>query len=323
MLLDVFSASRPVKMSVEQELAQFSPSQDTILTIGVFDGVHLGHKHLISRLATQAKKRGLLPGVITFRQHPQEVLEKTGLSFLTDLDERIRLIQAEGVDLIIPLSFTPELSRLSPRQFVGLLQKHLRMKGLVIGPDFALGYGREGTIESLKSLGKELGFTVEMVPPVKINGEVVSSTAIREALAKGDVRKVARMAGRPFSLSGPVVTGAGRGATLGFPTANISVNAAQAVPPDGVYATRADIDGKTYPSLTYIGSSPTFGGKERRVEVYVLDYSGTLYGRELKIAIMERLRGDIVFQSSEDLKRQMAEDVKKGRELLEREGGRV
>jgi len=303
-------------MSVEQELARFSPDKDTLLTVGVFDGVHRGHKYLISRLVEQSRKRDLLPGVVTFRQHPQEVLAKTGFSFLTDLDDRIRLIKAEGVAIIVPLSFTPELSHLTPRQFVSLLQKHLKMKGLVIGPDFALGYGREGNIENLKALGKKMGFTVEIVPPVKINGEVVSSTAIREALAKGDMKKVERMIGRPFSLSGPVVTGAGRGVTLGFPTANLNVSPEQAVPADGVYATRAYIDGKSYPSLTYIGSSPTFGGKERRIEVYVLDYNGTLYGRELKIDIMERLRGDVKFKSTEELKQQIAEDVKKGKIIL-------
>jgi riboflavin kinase/FMN adenylyltransferase len=303
-------------MSVEQELARFSPDKDTLLTVGVFDGVHRGHKYLISRLVEQARKRDLLPGVVTFRQHPQEVLAKTGLSFLSDLDERIRLIKAEGVAIIVPLSFTPELSHLTPHQFVSLLQKHLKMKGLVIGPDFALGYGREGNIENLKALGKKMGFTVEIVPPVKINGEVVSSTAIREALDKGDMKKVERMIGRPFRLSGPVVTGAGRGVTLGFPTANLSVSPEQAVPADGVYATRAYIDGKDYPSLTYIGSSPTFGGKERRIEAYVLDYNGTLYGRELKIDIMERLRGDVKFKSTEELKQQIAEDVKKGKIIL-------
>ena len=303
-------------MSVEQELAHFSPDKDTLLTVGVFDGVHRGHKYLISRLVAQARKCNLLPGVVTFRQHPQEVLAKTGLSFLTDLDERVRLIKAEGVAIIVPLSFTPELSHLTPHQFVSLLQKHLKMKGLVIGPDFALGYGREGNIENLKALGKKMGFTVEIVPPVKINGEVVSSTAIREALAKGDMKKVERMIGRPFRLSGPVVTGAGRGVTLGFPTANLSVSPEQAVPADGVYATQAYIDGKAYPSLTYIGSSPTFGGKERRIEAYVLDYNGTLYGRELKIDIMERLRGDVKFKSTEELKQQIAEDVKKGKIIL-------
>jgi riboflavin kinase/FMN adenylyltransferase len=308
-------------MSVEQELAPFTPNQDTILTIGVFDGVHVGHKFLFARLVAQAKKHDLLPGVITFRQHPEEVLSKTPLSFLTDLDERVRLIQAEGVPIVVPISFTVELSRLKPSQFLGLLQKHLRMKSLVIGPDFALGYGREGDIENLESLGKEMGLTVEAVPPIRINGEVVSSTAIRNALAKGDMKKVERMAGQPFRLQGPVVTGSGRGTTLGYPTANISVNEAQALPADGVYATIAYIDGKAYHSMTYIGRNPTFRGKEVRVEVYILDYNQTLYGRELKIDIIERLRGDITFKSPEELKKQIAEDVKKGKEILESGSG--
>ncbi len=307
-------------MSVEEELAQFSPDKDTLLTVGVFDGVHLGHKYLISRLVEQARQRNLLPGVVTFRQHPQEVLYHTKLPFLTDLEERIRLLKEAGVELIILLSFTPELSRLTPRQFVRLLKEYLRMRGLVIGPDFALGRNREGTAETLQALGKEMGFTLVIVPPMVINGDAVSSTIIREALVKGDMKKVAKMVGRPFSLQGSVVTGAGRGVKLGFPTANLRISPEQAIPADGVYASLAYINGRAYPSMTYIGKSPTFGGKERGIEVYVLDYKSILYGRELKIDIIERLRGDIKFKSAEELKQQIASDVERGKAILESRG---
>jgi riboflavin kinase/FMN adenylyltransferase len=308
-------------MPVEEELAQLSPDKDMLLTIGVFDGVHLGHKHLISQLIEQARQQNLLSGVVTFRRHPQEVLSpQTRLPFLTDLAERSRLLKEEGVEAIIPLSFSAESSRLSARQFVSLLKKHLRMRGLVIGPDFALGRNREGNADTLRTLGQEMSFTVTVVPPVMVNGEVVSSTAIRKALADGDMKKVHEMAGRLFRFHGRVAAGTGRGVALGFPTANLGIDPAQAVPADGVYATRVCINGQAYQSVTYIGRNPTFGGRERGVEVYVLDYHGDLYGQELKIDIMDRLRGERQLSSAEELKKQITEDVKEGRAILASRG---
>jgi len=308
-------------MSVEAELALFTPEKDTLLTIGVFDGVHLGHKHLIAEMARQAKEQSLLPGVVTFRQHPQDVLPpRHKISFLTRLDERIRLLKEAGAAFVVTLSFTKELSRLSAREFLALMQKYLRMRGVVIGPDFALGREREGDVNKIRALGEEMSFSVTAVPALVINSEIVSSTTIRDALAQGDMQKVARMTGRSFNLSGVVVAGAGRGKKLGFPTANLDINSSQAVPADGVYASAAYINGRTYPSLTYIGKVPTFGGGMRVVEVYVFDYEKTLYGREVKVDVVERLRGEMKFQSAEELKQQMAEDVKQGKALLQTRG---
>ena len=308
-------------MVVEAELARFSPDKDMLLTIGVFDGVHLGHKYLISELVTQARQQDLLSGVVTFRQHPQEVLQpQTRLPFLTDLIERNNLLKAEGVAVIVPLAFTAESAQLGARQFVGLLKKYLRMRGLVIGPDFALGRNREGNADVLCTLGKEMGFTVTVVPPVMINGEVVSSTAIRKALANGDMKKVRSLAGRPFSLHGKVVAGAGRGVALGFPTANLDIAPEQAVPADGVYATWAYIDGSTYPSMTNIGQNPTFNDRKRAAEVYVVDYQSDLYGHELKIDIVARLRDERKFDTVAELKKQIAEDVKRGKAILNSKG---
>jgi riboflavin kinase/FMN adenylyltransferase len=163
-----------------------------------------------------------------------------------------------------------------------------------------------------------MGFSVTVIPPVVINGEVVSSTAIRNALAGGDMKKVGNLIGRPFSLYRRVITGAGRGIGLGFPTANLDVDSQQALPPDGVYATWAYIDGKAYQSMTNIGRRPTFGDSERAVEVYILDYHGELYGHKLRIDIIERLRREERFDTAEELKRQVAEDIKQGRAILNR-----
>ena len=304
-------------MQLEEELASILPAKDMLLAIGVFDGVHLGHKYLISELVKQASLQNLLSGVITFHQHPQEVVSpEDRLLFLTDLKIRSQLLSSEGVDFVIPLSFTTELASLGARQFVSLLQKNLRMRGLVVGTDFALGKNREGDINTLRHLGEEMNFSVAVVAPVMINGEVVSSTAIRKALADGDMEKVSRLAGRSFNLSGNVVAGTGRGVELGFPTANLDISQEQALPADGVYAGWAYIDGKTYQAMTNIGRKPTFGNGDRTVEAYVIDYNDDLYGRQLKVDIIERLRDEKKFDSVEALKEQVAEDIRQGKTIL-------
>lgn len=308
-------------MQVEKELAKLKPEKDTLLTIGVFDGVHLGHKYLLSQLTKQAKEQDLLSGVVTFNRHPHEVLApQTKLPFLTDLAQRINLLKNEGVEAIFTLSFTSELAQLSARQFASLLKKYLRMRGMVIGPDFALGQTREGNVDILRTLGQDMGFSITVIPPVMINGEVVSSTAIRNALANGDMKRVLNLVGRPFSLNGRVTKGAGRGVGLGFPTANLDIDPRQALPADGVYATWADIDGQAYQSMTNIGRQPTFGGSQRVVEVYILDYHSNLYGHELRIDIMERLRGEKQFDTPEELKKQITEDINQGRAILSPRG---
>ena len=304
-------------MSVEEELAAFSPEKDTLLTIGVFDGVHLGHRSLISELLKQAARRHLLSGVVTFRQHPEDMLSSgKKLPFLTDIATRIKLLQDEGVDFIVPLSFTTTLARLNARQFTSLLQKHLKMRGLVVGLDFALGKQREGDTVALQKLGNEMGFSVTIVPPLEINSEIVSSTTIRKAMADGDMKKVRDRTGRYFSLHGKVVTGAGRGEGLGFPTANLDVNSGQALPPDGVYTGLAHVNGKIYQSMTNVGKDPTFGKNERTIEAYLLNYSGDLYGHELSVDFVAKLRDEIKFKDAGELKKQVAEDILQGKTIL-------
>ena len=194
------------------------------------------------------------------------------------------------------------------------------MRGLVVGPDFTLGRDREGSIDSLRALGRDMNFTVTVIPPIMINGAVVSSTAIRNALANGDMKKVLSLAGRPFSLNGRVTRGAGRGLELGFPTANLDIVPEQALPADGVYATWAYINGKAYQSMTNVGKQPTFAGNQRTVEVYILDYHSDLYGRELKIDIMAQVRSEERFDTADELKKQITEDIKQGRTILDSRG---
>ncbi len=297
-------------MQVEEELTKLAPERATLLTIGVFDGVHLGHQHLIGQLKHQAAQRGLLSGVVTFQRHPQMVLSpQTRLPHLTDLEERIALLKGLGIELIVTLPFSNELARLSADEFISLLQQHLRMQGLVIGPDFALGRGREGDVATLSTLGKGLCFSLEVVTPVVVDGEVVSSTAIRRALLEGDMSKVHKLLGRHFSLKGRVIPGVERGRALGFPTANMDIDPEQALPANGVYTTLAYIGDEVRPSVTNIGTRPTFGDGERMVEVYLLGYEGDLYEYELQIELVERLRGEMKFAIAEELTTQIEKDV--------------
>lgn len=304
-------------MQIEKELAGLSPEKDMLLTIGVFDGVHLGHKYLLSQLTKQAINQNLLSGVITFCQHPQEILlPQTTLPFLTDLSERTSLLKDEGIDKVIPISFTNELAELSARQFIYLLKKYLRMRRLLIGPDFVLGKKREGNQSTLHTLGEEMNFATVVIPPLMINGKVISSTAIRKALANGDIKQVTNFLGHPFRCKGQVVTGTRRGKDLGYPTANLKVRPKQALPAEGVYAALAYIDNQACPSVTNIGRCPTFGSNECSVEVHILDYQENLYRRTLIIDIIERLRDEKRFSSAEELKNQIAVDVEQSRKIL-------
>ena len=210
-------------MSFSQRLAGFTPDRDSVLTVGVFDGVHLGHRHLLDQLIDWAG-RSCSPAVITFSNRPITVFRPgTFPSYITTPEQKLDLLRDAGIELVVPLEFTEELSRVSARQFAELLSSTMRMKGLVLGPDSALGQGREGNLEYMQVEGERLGFWVRSVNPLEVNGQPVKSRVIREALVAGDVESGSRLLGRNHTLNGTVVVGDQRGRTLGFPTANIDV----------------------------------------------------------------------------------------------------
>ena len=303
-------------MSVEQELANIAPDRHTILTIGVFDGVHTGHRYLLERLIQRAKEEAALSGVVTFAPHPQAVLNPGSRPpMLCDLSTRIKSLRDLGLSIIAVLSFTPQLAQLGARDFVWLLKKHLKMQGLMIGPDFVLGKGGEGDTDFLRSLGQELAFSLEIVTPFSVNGEMVSSTAIRRALAQGDTKKVRRLIGRYFTVGGRVVSSSRRGRLLGFPTANLDIGTEQALPVNGVYATIAQIGGERLLSVTNIGTRPTFGDSQKTIETHLLDYSGDLYDKNLKVSFVQRLRDEKRFASSQELKEQISKDIEAAQAL--------
>jgi riboflavin kinase/FMN adenylyltransferase len=300
------------------ELRHHAPSRPLAMTIGVFDGVHLGHRHLINTLKTRAAERGLASGVVTLHPDPVQVLRpNVRISYLTSLEERIELLRATGVDAVAPLTFTSEVAELSAFKFLELLHATLDMRYVLMGPDHAFGRGREGTPARAAEIGNELGFEVEVLPaPLEGTSGAVSATAIRKALSEGQMQLVAQLLGRSFSIRGPVVRGAERGRMIGFPTANIAVTPDRALPTFGVYVTRAIIGARTYASATNIGIKPTFEDERPSVETYILDFEGDLYGREIRVEVLERLRGEIKFESIEELTSAIAADVQKTRDYF-------
>lgn len=302
---------------VREELSRATPARPAAVTIGKFDGVHRGHRYLLERVRDEARQRGLASIVVILHPNPLTVLRPGfPVYYLSGLEERIKLIRAIGVDTVTVLTFTAEVANLSARQFVALLTETLRMQRLVIGPSFTLGRGREGTPEILQKLGEELGFAVDICPPLVENGRVVSASAVRAALAEGDMETVAHLLGRPYALYGPVVRGVERGRSLGFPTANIAVGADRALPPFGVYITKAYLGEKWYAAATNIGQRPTFDDGERTVEVHILDFDGDLYEQNLRIELLKRVRGEMRFPSVEALKKQIAQDIETVRTVL-------
>ena len=312
---------RHAEMSLRQRLASFSPDRETVLTIGVFDGVHLGHQHLLQQLI-QLAQPDRLPAVITFTNHPITVLRPgTQVRYITTPEQRTRLLKAQGIPLVVGLEFTAEDSQVTARDFAALLVETLGMKGLVMGPGAAVGQNREGDINYLRQLGPQLEFWVEEAQPLVLDGSPVQSRRIREAIAWGEVAAGARLLGRTFSLTGKVVVGDRRGRDLGFPTANLDIAPEMIIPGDGIYATWAIIDGVRHPSATSIGVRPTFGPGERLVEAYVMDFDADLYGSRLCIEFVRKLRDQENFSSVDSLVDQINRDVADSRLALAADGG--
>jgi riboflavin kinase/FMN adenylyltransferase len=309
-------------MSLEEELGNLTPDGNTLLTIGVFDGVHRGHRKLLSELINQSRKRNLESGVITFTNHPSSHLASQNIPpLLTSSNEKLALIKTQKVSFVKSLDFSAELAGTSARDFCTLLQRHLNMQGLVLGFDFAMGRNREGSLDKMESLGKEMGFTTAVIPPVIVDGDIVSSTAIRKLINEGNVKQASLMLGRNYSISGTVVTGKRLGRKLGFPTANILINPIFALPPSGIYATIATAQEKRWASVTNIGIAPTFGGSEKLIEVHIFDFDSNLYDERLKIEFVENIRAEITFSGKEELKKQIAQDIISAKTILERTTG--
>ena len=302
-----------------QALAEAAPplGVGAIITIGVFDGVHRGHRHLLQRMFELAEPP-LVPTVITFSNHPAEVVnpERTVSKIITP-EEKVNLLYDAGVGCVICVEFTNDLANLDANEFTHLLVDCLHMRGIVTGPDFALGRNRRGNLEYLRRRGQALGFWVETVPPLELEGAAVRSRRVRNSLADGNVDGAEYLLGRPYATDGVVVHGAKMGRQLGFPTANIIPTQNFVIPADGVYATYATVNGVRHMAATSIGVRPTFGLSQRLIEAHLLDFSDDIYDENLRLEFVSRLRGQETFDGIDALITQMNLDVTNARSILE------
>lgn len=296
----------------------------SVITIGVFDGVHRGHRAVIDEVRARAAARGAKSILVTFEPYPLAVLRpEAAPKRLTTLDEKKALLAREGLDFVVVLPFTKELAQLTAREFVQqILFERLKLRHLVIGYDHRLGRGRTGDLNELRTLGAEFGFETDVVPPMAADGHPISSSVIREALGEGDVYTAARGLGRAYSFQGEVVHGDGRGRSLGFPTANLEIgDDAKLLPLEGIYAVRATIDGVAHDGVIHIGPRPTFPGAGRSVELHLFDFDQDIYGKVVTVACCARIREIREFSTVEALIEAMEEDCAAARALFSAGGG--
>lgn len=294
------------------------PGLRSVVTVGVFDGVHLGHQAIMRIVKASAVGLNARSVVVTFDRSPEELANPAGAApCITTLGQKLDLISEQGMDLAVVLPVNRRLMNTSAEQFISdVVREKLGAASVVVGTNFAFGKGRSGTVKLLRRMGKELGFEVIAVSPIMLGNVVVSSTAVRGLIAEGKVEKANELLGHPFALEGEVVAGEGIGRSLGYPTANIRPAERQIQPARGVYAVTVNLDGVRQAGVANIGSRPTVGGAETAVEVYVIGFSGDMYGRRLEVVFHRRLRGEVHFSNTDALKRQISRDVERALRLL-------
>ncbi len=289
----------------------------SVVTIGVFDGVHRGHQHLIEQLVREAHQSDRLAVVLTFFPHPDVVLRGlTGRYYLTQPDERAALMLDLGVDFVVTHPFNLGIRQMRAAAFVDQLLLHLKMSELWVGEDFAMGFHREGNVAFLREEGARKDFSINAIPLVQTENSAITSTRIREALLLGSVEDAQALLGRPYSVTGEVIHGDARGRTIGFPTANIAIWDSQVLPAYGVYAGHVIIDNQRFEAVTNIGVRPTFEGQTVRVEAHILDFSHDIYGQMLTFEFEKKLRGEKKFNGLDALIAQIQEDVAAARIIL-------
>lgn len=294
---------------IEWSAESVSISEACVLTIGVFDGLHLGHQALIREVVNRASLLRLPAACITFFPSPEAVLGQAEVKYLLLPDERTRLMFDMGVQLVIVTKFDARLAGMSAAGFMALVRDALHPVEVWVGEDFALGRNREGNADFLNRLGRDMGYQLRVVPRHKIADKAVSSSWVRALIGRGDVGEASQLLGRPYAITGRVVKGFGRGRALGFPTANLILPSDKQLPADGVYAAVVDTGTGRWPAAVSIGVRPTFAAGERAVEAHLLGFDGDLYGSQLTVEFITRLRGERRFASVAELREQIRADV--------------
>lgn len=297
------------------------PSHTAVVTLGTFDGVHLGHQAVIAKTIATAQEESRTSVVLTFEPHPLRVARpEAAPQLLTTIAEKTRLLEQLGADRVDVIPFTPYLARFTPRRFVeDVLVAHYGLAHLVVGHDHGFGKDRSGDVATLRAIGAEIGFEVTPVPALEIGDLPVSSSRIRTALVEGDVRTAAELLGRFYSLEGPVVQGEKRGRVLGFPTANVAVYPDKLLPKEGIYAVFVDIEpgSPLRHGVMHLGPRPTFFGFSPSAEVYLLDFDGDLYDRDIRVHFLQHIRDIARFESVEALQEEIRSDIDAARRIFD------
>lgn len=305
-------------MNVIRDLSELDePLPYPVVTIGNYDGVHLGHQEIFRRVRARADAAGGTAVVITFDPHPLKLVAPDRCPpIMVTCEQKMRLIEAHGIDLVVCQPFTKAFAAQPPPRFArDYLAQGLGARWVVVGYDYSFGRGREGTIDSLRELSLENGFELEVVPPVEVEGEIVSSTRVRQLITDGHLREANRCLGRPYSIAGEVIHGDQRGRTLGFPTANIR-STDELLPARGVYAIRVAWHGRFFDGVLNLGVNPTFGKREVTIEPHIFDFHADLYGETIEVYFIKRLRDEMRFSSADALVKQIELDVAAARALL-------
>lgn len=304
-------------MEIYSSLDEITINEDTVVTIGNFDGVHLGHQSLIKRAVDVQEKRGLKSLLLTFENHPSDFLKGKHVRFLTIKSEKLRLIEGLGINIFVSLPFDEKISGLEPEMFIkNVLVEKLRAKAVVVGYDFRFGKNRAGDIHRLERLSKDYGYSLDVVEPILRNGQKISSSLIRRMLSEGNVKEAGIMLGREYDVSGTIVHGRKLGRQIGFPTINIHADERALIPKTGVYYTKVIMDGKEYYGATNVGYNPTIDGSRLSVETHIIGFCGDVYGKTARIIFLDRLRNEIKFNSIDELKKQLQNDVQNIKKLF-------
>ena len=306
-------------MQVFENILEYKPSRESIVTIGTFDGVHIGHRKIITDMVAKGEKENLISILLTFFPHPRMVLQKdSNIKMIDTINEKKKIFKKLGVEVLIIQPFTKDFSRMSAIKFTrDILVNSLKVSKLMIGYDHRFGRNREATVKTLKSFGLDYNFKVDEIPAQDIESISVSSTKVRKAIKSGDFKLVNKFLSRPFNLSGKIIKGDELGRKIGYPTANLKIfEKYKLKPQNGVYLTRTKLKKQTYFGMMNIGIRPTISAKNNQIETHLFDFNGNLYGHEMTLEILEKIREEKKFKSIEKLKIQLDVDKKHCQKLI-------
>lgn len=286
-------------------------SENNYIALGSFDGLHLGHLSLVRKVKSLAKENNGKSIIFTFKNHPRTFINiNNKIELIMTNEEKINVLQKEGIDILAFKDFDEKMMKMMPDEFINWLCKIYNVKGIVVGFNFKFGYKNLGDVELLKKFEEEYRYKLYVMEPCKSDGEIISSTTIRKELVEGNVGKAFNMLSRPYMLSGKVIDGKKLGRTIGFPTANLEINQQKVIPKKGVYYTNVKINEKIFKGITSVGNNPTVNGQELTVETYILDFSNDIYGKEINIYFIDRIRDEIKFNNINELIQQLKKDKK-------------